>query len=610
MADEELHERMDRLIQKYSETLFTLPGRGRLLTYLLTSSLLAGLGFVLPSLKQSTGIAQAVLLSLVFPFSSSVAWALDALIMRGDPILKPRRCLGLELFSLSSLGAFSALGGAVGYFLGAGFGPALRMAFIGASLAISIRALTLASASLAGRGRCLVSTGVYPALWVISASSIALASGYQFCTADALFLISCLLAGPISASIFLLTVRSIGVKLFGVSSFRIIRGFTASWTEDLREPLEEFLDEIGVEEEVRFSILLFEDTNGRPIGALVVPGVHPGPFREIGSSPLPSLLQEALEEHLGCPVAVPHGLSGHEFNLTSRAECEKLISAVLEAFDRLDGPFNRATDVFRAEHRGAKASCQLIGPLAFITLTMAPDTMEDLPPELDDLLARLAEELGLSGVVAVDAHNSVDGPFDRIGLVERFAWAASEAMVMARASPRSPFRAGMARVVPEGFSLEEGMGPGGISALALEVGGGPRYAYVVLDGNNMIRGLRERLLEELEALGFTDGEVMTTDTHLVNARSLIKRGYHPLGEVMDWDALAGHVREACQKALDVLTPARARWGRFSVRVKVFGEEQLRKLCDLPLKAIRAVRNMALGILGPVHAVLLILAFLL
>jgi len=604
---------MEAVVEKYSRALFRLPSATRLFSYVLAASLASGLGFSLPLLEGAGPIAYLVS-SALFPLAVLFSWLLDAVIMREDPILNMRRCLGLELFSLSALGPLSAMGGLLSALLGRWPSVALRLVSVGAALSISARALTTASASLAGPGRSIACTATSPALWLVASAGSTMLAGLAPSPSDLAFMALALAAGSLATGAFLALIRRIGLRLFGVSSFRLIRAFTASWTEDYNEPLEAFLDEIGEEADVRSRVLLFEDAEtGEALGLLVVPGVHPGPFRWVGSSPLPSLIQEAVEREMGCPVAVPHGISGHELNLTSRGQCEKLISRVLSALRRpegLRGPHEGATGFSRAEAGSARASCQLFGPLALLTLTAAPETMEDLPPELDELLRAEAVSLGLEEAIAIDAHNCIDGSFDRLGAVERFRRAASEAMRGALEAPRGPFRVGFGRAIPEGFSIDDGMGPGGIVAMAVEVGGS-KWAYVVIDGNNMVRGLRERLLAEAEALGFSGGEVMTTDTHVVNARVLVERGYHPVGEVMDWDVLASYVREALQKALRAMRPARLRWGIVEARgLRVFGAEQLKRLCELPLDSIRAVRNTAVCLLGPVHALLLLLAFLL
>ena len=84
------------------------------------------------------------------------------------------------------------------------------------------------------------------------------------------------------------------------------------------------------------------------------------------------------------------------------------------------------------------------------------------------------------------------------------------------------------------------MGPGGITAIVVQVEN-QKTAYIVIDGNNMIPGLREKILDALATLGFDASEVFTTDTHAVTASITGRRGYHPVGEVMDQTVLIRYI---------------------------------------------------------------------
>ena len=75
---------------------------------------------------------------------------------------------------------------------------------------------------------------------------------------------------------------------------------------------------------------------------------------------------------------------------------------------------------------------------------------------------------------------------------------------------------GAATVFPKEFTLKDGMGTGGITAIVVQVEK-QKTAYVVIDGNNMISGLREKILAALTSVGFDESEVFTTDTHAVSA---------------------------------------------------------------------------------------------
>ena len=96
-------------------------------------------------------------------------------------------------------------------------------------------------------------------------------------------------------------------------------------------------------------------------------------------------------------------------------------------------------------------------------------------------------------------------------------------------SPRLSFEAAVARRVPWEWGLDEGIGPMGVSVLAMKIEGAGVYACVLVDGNNMVTGLRERLIEALEGVGFDGAEVMTSDIHTVNGIGSTRAGYSPVG---------------------------------------------------------------------------------
>jgi putative membrane protein len=161
-----------------------------------------------------------------------------------------------------------------------------------------------------------------------------------------------------------------------------------------------------------------------------------------------------------------------------------------------------------------------------------------------------------------------------------------------------PFDVGAATVTPKEFTLADGMGPGGITAVVVKVGG-QKTAYVVIDGNNMVSGLREHILGALRSVGFDDAEVFTTDTHAVNAVILSDRGYHPVGEAMDNEKLIGYIKEATLAALVKLE----RVGNVCCckvtvpNTKVIGAKQLETLCLLTDEAIQKAKKIA----GPIFA---------
>jgi len=248
--------------------------------------------------------------------------------------------------------------------------------------------------------------------------------------------------------------------------------------------------------------------------------------------------------------------------------------------------------MIRVKKNDANASCQIFEKCALFTLTLAPQTMEDLPQDLDLFITKEAKKHGLSMAIAIDAHNSIEGPFNVEKAISPLKEVSIESLKTALKSPRSSMQVGAAKVIPPDFSLKDGMGPGGICVIAIKVGK-QLIAYVTVDGNNMISGLREKILRHLKELGFDDGEILTTDTHAVNGVVLTPRGYHPLGEAIDQESLVKYIKQAAINAKNSLEPAEAAWcTTVTQNVQIIGQKQVEMLCVLAEKAFLRAKKLA------------------
>jgi putative membrane protein len=143
---------------------------------------------------------------------------------------------------------------------------------------------------------------------------------------------------------------------------------------------------------------------------------------------------------------------------------------------------------------------------------------------------------------------------------------------------RYPFEASIVRVIPEEWGLEEGMGPGGIAVLMIKLIDGQSMAYVVVDSNNMITGLRERVVATLEKSLVDDAEIMTSDVHIVNAIGATDRGYSPMGEKISHEKLVEYITNAVKMAISELEKCRVQHTRvFTSGLNILGERGLEAL---------------------------------
>jgi len=409
-----------------------------------------------------------------------------------------------------------------------------------------------------------------------------------------LFVVASPIIGFIAVFLLLSSIDRLGKSTYSLPALPLFRAFILNWVTDQNEPLEKHLEEMGENADIEVTLLKFDAS--KPKAAIIVPLVHPGPFKNIGSSLLPSLLKLGFEKEFGCDACVPLGILGHELDLASQAQNHKIVSQVI-ASARFESTANLASQFVRATDGFATTSCQIFGDTAFISFSLAPKTTEDLPQELGRIVSEEAKKYGLKTAVVVNTHNSINDIVDTDQHFDALRKAASKCLQKAVALSTKPFLVGAATVFPSEFSLKTGLGTGGITAIVVQVAN-QKTAYIVIDGNNMVSGLREKILVSLGALGFDESEVFTTDTHAVSALVTGRRGYHPVGEVMDQELLTRYIGGAAKKAAANLEACKAGCIHFVVpQVRVIGEERLHSISTLVDKAIVKAKQIVVPIFG-------------
>jgi putative membrane protein len=421
-----------------------------------------------------------------------------------------------------------------------------------------------------------------------------------------LFVFAAPVVGYIAVFMLLSSIDRLGKSVYSLPALPLFRAFLLNWVDEQNAPLEEYLEKMGEEADISVTMLKFGTPKTK--AAIIVPQVHPGPFKNIGSSLLPSLLKCELEKEFDADVCVPLGLLGHELDLASQAQNYKIIAQVITSA-KFEPKSTLASPPVQIKEGVAIATCQLFGETAFLSFTLAPRTTEDLPQELGRIVAEEAKKLGLLNAVVVNCHNCLTSIVDSAEHLDDLKKVASKCLQKAISLPTKPFGIGSHTVYPKEFNLKSGMGAGGITAIVVQVEN-QKNAFVVIDGNNMVSGLRERILKSLIDIGFEASEVFTTDTHAVTASITGRQGYHPVGEVINQTLLIQYIAEAVKKAEANLEGCSAGCRTFVVpRVRVIGEERLKSITTLIDKAIVKAKHIVIPIFAAEGLLLLLLLLL-
>jgi len=591
-TEDSLNHSMNSALKHYS-SLFSLPSyKKSLLAIAIISIVVVGLStFALfPSIQ---GLTSGLVLGIsLFALTLVADSVMSRIILKGDPIYLLRRTLALSFFCWLLWLFFIAIGVVLGF----AFGWLLwvKLCLLGYAAVVTLRGVVFIATSSAAMWRKLLSVLLNPTLCIVA--FLAFWGGISSAILIQIlpFLVISPIIGCVAVFLFLSSLDRLGQKTYSIPSLPLFRAFMLNWIVDLNAPLEELLEKLGENADVEVTLLKFDSS--KPKAAVIVPLVHPGPFKNVGSSLLPSLLKHEFEREFGCDTCVPLGILGHELDLASQAQNHKIVSQVIasakfKASSDLASPFVKVTEGVAA------ASCQIFGDTALLSFTLAPKTTEDLPQELGHIVGEEAEKYGLKYAMVVNAHNSINDIVDTEEYLNALQIASSKCLQKAVTLPTKEFMVGAATVFPTEFDLKDGMGTGGITAIVVQVEK-QKTAYVVIDGNNMISGLREKILAALTSVGFDESEVFTTDTHAVSAVVTGRRGYHPVGEVMSHEVLIRCICEVAKKAEANLEASKAGCLRLVVpQVRVIGEARLQSMSILVDKAIQKAKQTLIPVFG-------------
>jgi putative membrane protein len=381
-------------------------------------------------------------------------------------------------------------------------------------------------------------------------------------------------------------------RAFHIHGLRFLNLFLAHLTDGSRE-LEDYFRRIGEEATLPQTTISFRRGEKEPV-LLTVPNFHPGPMGDVGGTNLPTVLSRSLPGQ----VLVCHGCATHDFNLVAESEIEKISLAVRSSLETLQyAP--TATPSFRETYESVQVLCQVFGDTILVVATRSPQKTEDVDPALGQIIMAGGKKQ-FPHVAFVDAHNCMTEVTTPVHpstpLAEEYLQAATRGIEQAATIVPGRFLSGVAQVaVP--FGRSEGFGALGVQALVVETGG-QKTAYILLDGNNIIHGAREVLLEAVRDL-VDEAEVMTTDSHVVNTIT----GLNPIGYRIPADTIAPYIRKAVEEAIADLSETEAA-GATSLceRVVIFGIERISQLASTV--------NAIIIFLLPLSLTILLLAFFL
>jgi len=345
------------------------------------------------------------------------------------------------------------------------------------------------------------------------------------------------------------------------STFKILQAFLSAWTENKQENIEEIFESKSRVGRIRTKIIKFERENKEQV-FVVLPDIHPGPFNPIGGSNLPLKLFNFYEK----TAIVLHSISDHSLNLPTMSEVNNYLESLN---DSVIG--NRGTEcTLPLQIKSHEFTLTCLSFKTSVVMIISKDSgMEDLPYSIQEKIEKYVKELGFTDIMIVDAHNALGNKISSEEEVIICDLALSSLKELKDRQHYS-YKVGYANSLSSDFKFIE-LGGAGIGVVNFQINNNNHFIGWS-DSNNLVIGLRERILSELNQQGLNMLEICSSDTHFSSGKRT-RLGYYALGKVTSYGDIIRAFREISQKALTNTTPSTFSFLDSYSQIKLMGKDQ-------------------------------------
>ena len=377
------------------------------------------------------------------------------------------------------------------------------------------------------------------------------------------------------------------------STFNILQAFLSAWTESKQEKMENIFDSRSKTDKIKTMMVEFESDKDKSV-FVILPDVHPGPFNPIGGSDLPHKIFRFYENN----AIVLHSVSDHSKNLPTSGEVDKYLESLKSS--AFKNTANECSLPLQIKSNDFTLTC--INFKTIVIMIISKDTgMEDLPYSIRERIEVCAAELGYSGIMVIDAHNGL-GKRIISQDEEIICNLALEALTKLKEGPYHSFKVGYANSLNSSINFIE-LGGAGIGVINFQI---DNHDYLIgwSDSNNLVNGLREKILNELNKQGLNMLEICSSDTHSSSGKRT-RQGYYALGNVTTDKDIVCAFKEISQRALSNTKSTYASSSYFEgySELKLMGSDQFDNYAKALNKSM-TITKVSLGITVALFVIML------
>jgi putative membrane protein len=523
-------------------------------------------------------LAVPIIFATIFATACVITFLIKALDR--DSIVSLRRIFGLSFIS-NLVWAILLVVGSLLSWASHMFQPSINEFVLGAFFAWSLELLVVNGAFISSTARSLCIAAIQPGLTLALVSFLVVKVNLPLIYTTILGFIVLGIT-----TVFLLKFKTFKTEGVGINSLQTFQSFLKSWVSHKPANLENYFTLYSQDEPVTTRIIL---ASAAERAALVLPGVHPGPFFPVGSYNLSELIFGELRKYNMIPMVL-HGVGGHERNLPTneltRGYAASIASTATSAGVGLEVQKMRGPNRLKL----GETTCTTLGfgDQVVVFLSSAPYNTDDLEPRMVDEAMSSATEMGVE-LMLVDAHNSIGGEsIEQLNITEE-DWKRIFSDI--KGSQEEEFEIGVAHSSELQFKHGTDISDGGIAVLVFRKRAST-YALITSDSNNAVVGLRQRIIDELKKENIELIELCTSDTHKSAARYMTNRGYQALGEDSSQESLVDTIKKLEKMAEGRLSRGEVTIVTSQLTLPLIGAKSLNDFATLTKETLRFAKTYA------------------
>ncbi|MEM4070831.1 MAG: DUF2070 family protein [Thermoplasmata archaeon] len=430
---------------------------------------------------------------------------------------------------------------------------------------------------------------------------LGLAILYYIHDKDLLYLIPLLLSGIvfiITARLFLRFLISDFVKEYNENPLNYAGTFvnyvSTQAAEDMKS-LSKFMQKMYSIKEIPLSFIVFK-ANNKNKAVFLFPYVHPGPFGEVGCSNFQYKLKNMMKD-VSDNIFIFHTSTTHDDNCGGDEDVEHMNMVIKEHVTKLS--FEEKGSGIKTFETDIKYQAQLFGHSLILFLSPEKYGFDDIDFDLGMKIIRKLRRGAVRDIAIVDSHNSFDPHYTPLKDLDN-----NKILELKKALSTLKADKNIEIGISKKSENLKSLGPLGISVAVIKAGD-ELDGYVLYDGNNVIKGLREKL-EEKTRDRLNNILVASTDNHVVNINA---DDMNPVGNKDELENIITITDKLIDLAIKDLEPAKTASKTVKLKVHVAGKGYIDNLTEITKKIMKKVKtSIGFALLGIAFAILIFVYF--